>query len=671
MAGAAPLRMVLLAAAAVGALAAANCSNSATFANAARSFAACSSLDGDTGSLAWTLDERLGTVEILFRQIPEEPTGWIAWGLSPDGRMPKSLVIAAFPNNSGGPPIIKQYSPLPPYGTPKLGTGLNVTRSAVEITTNAGTVLISLLFTLALPDNVSQHIWGKGPNVNPDPPYDLYAHAVSSCYGGFIDFSSGIVRPPPGASAGAQKAPAALVNKFNGYKPGKVVTKCTLPWGLPTSHGVTTIKAGTTCTWHWTDNKKHCVDGFNAPAGKEPYSHDDTGFGSNGLSGLGVTYAYTFLQPGFYPYYCCRHLLRMTGAILVLPKGKGKSKSTAPPTKAPPKATAGKPKKSTSKVTKAPSGSCVPACNGRCYGDQSLWWHMFISKESQQHQTKHALIKLRPIVSSRQPRKEQARQALLWTTVSVSLVRMDVTLCDLPGLKALDEYLLTRSYITRYQASRDDLAVYSVLKGVPSEYVNAARWYKHISALLGSSFPGQGVGVDLGGDDGEFQAAPKGGLPPVAADGAAGIIAATLAGVAAVAPATPPPAADEDDDDDMDLFEEETEEEKIARADREAAAGKSTKKESGKSSVLLDVKPWDDETDMVKLEELVRSIHLEGLTWGSSKLVAVGYGIKKLIIMMTIIDDLVSIDELIEDKLTQGEAAEYIQSCDIAAFNKI
>eukprot|EP00850_Spirogloea_muscicola_P013655 SM000094S24672 [mRNA] locus=s94:59648:60442:- [translate_table: standard] len=91
-------------------------------------------------------------------------------------------------------------------------------------------------------------------------------------------------------AAGAQKAPASLVNKFKGYKAGKVVTKCTLPWGLPTLNGVTTIEAGTTCTWHWTDDKEHCVDGFNAPAGKEPYSHDVTGFGSDGLSGLGVTY---------------------------------------------------------------------------------------------------------------------------------------------------------------------------------------------------------------------------------------------------------------------------------------------------------------------------------------------------------------------------------------------
>jgi hypothetical protein len=40
----------------------------------------------------------------------------------------------------------------------------------------------------------------------------------------------------------------------------------------------------------------------------------------------------------------------------------------------------------------------------------------------------------------------------------------------------------------------------------------------------------------------------------------------------------------------------------------------------GKSSVLLDVKPWDDETDMKKLEEAVRSVQLEGLFWGACML---------------------------------------------------
>jgi elongation factor 1-beta len=31
------------------------------------------------------------------------------------------------------------------------------------------------------------------------------------------------------------------------------------------------------------------------------------------------------------------------------------------------------------------------------------------------------------------------------------------------------------------------------------------------------------------------------------------------------------------------------------------------------------VKPWDDETDMVELEQNVRSIELDGLLWGACK----------------------------------------------------
>ena len=49
----------------------------------------------------------------------------------------------------------------------------------------------------------------------------------------------------------------------------------------------------------------------------------------------------------------------------------------------------------------------------------------------------------------------------------------------------------------------------------------------------------------------------------------------------------------------------------------------------------------------------------------------VGFGMKKLQILMTIVDDLVSVDALIEDTLTQEPINEYVQSCDIVAFNKI
>ena len=38
-----------------------------------------------------------------------------------------------------------------------------------------------------------------------------------------------------------------------------------------------------------------------------------------------------------------------------------------------------------------------------------------------------------------------------------------------------------------------------------------------------------------------------------------------------------------------------------------------------KSNIILDVKPWDDETDMQKMEEYVRSIQADGLLWGACK----------------------------------------------------
>ena len=104
-----------------------------------------------------------------------------------------------------------------------------------------------------------------------------------------------------------------------------------------------------------------------------------------------------------------------------------------------------------------------------------------------------------------------------------------------------------------------------------------------------------------------------------------------------------------------------------------------------KTSVLFDVKPWDDETDMdvscfyvlfigsnistsqAMLKE-VKTIEMEGLVWGASKLVPVGYGINKLQVMCVVEDEKVSIDELSE-KICDFE--DYVQSVDIAAMSKI
>jgi len=129
-----------------------------------------------------------------------------------------------------------------------------------------------------------------------------------------------------------------------------------------------------------------------------------------------------------------------------------------------------------------------------------------------------------------------------------------------------------------------------------------------------------------------------------------------------------------DDEEDFELFgsdeEEDAEADRVKEERLKAYESKKAKKTVliAKSNIILDVKPWDDETDMAILEKSVRSIEMDGLLWGASKLVPVGYGIKKLQISCVVEDDKVSTDDL-EEKITAFE--DYIQSMDIAAFNKV
>uniref|UniRef100_A0A672Y726 Elongation factor 1-delta-like n=1 Tax=Sphaeramia orbicularis TaxID=375764 RepID=A0A672Y726_9TELE len=126
---------------------------------------------------------------------------------------------------------------------------------------------------------------------------------------------------------------------------------------------------------------------------------------------------------------------------------------------------------------------------------------------------------------------------------------------------------------------------------------------------------------------------------------------------------------DKADDDDFDLFgsdEEDEEAERIKQERVEMYAAKKAKKPAliAKSSILLDVKPWDDETDMVQLEQCVRSVQMDGLLWGASKLVPVGYGIKKLQINCVVEDDKVGTD-ILEEEITKFE------DYDSAAFSQL
>lgn len=176
-------------------------------------------------------------------------------------------------------------------------------------------------------------------------------------------------------------------------------------------------------------------------------------------------------------------------------------------------------------------------------------------------------------------------------------------------------------------------------KAPASDLVNIVRWYRHIAS---------------------FSAPEKAKWGGSAVPQVAGAKTTTAAAAA---------------DDDVDLFGDDDEEEsaEAARIREERVKAYDAKKSKkpvliAKSSVLLDVKPWDDETDMKKMEEIVRKIVMDGLLWGASKLVPVGYGINKLQIMCVIEDEKVSID-LLTEQIQENE--DYVQSVDIAAFNKI
>ncbi|KAF8154210.1 elongation factor 1 beta/delta chain [Crassisporium funariophilum] len=219
------------------------------------------------------------------------------------------------------------------------------------------------------------------------------------------------------------------------------------------------------------------------------------------------------------------------------------------------------------------------------------------------------------------------------------------------NLAKLEQHLATRSYVEGYTPSQADIIVFKAISSPPTASANphVARWYTHIKsyaaehdALPGSSTAGEAfIGTDSE-------------APAVAADA---------------------PAAAADDDDEIDLFgsddEQEDAEAERVKAERVAAynakkAGKT--KTIAKSVVTMDVKPWDDETDMAALEAAVRSIEQDGLLWGASKLVAIGYGIKKLQITLVVEDEKVSTDEL-QEKIAEFE--DYVQSTDIAAMQKL
>ena len=209
----------------------------------------------------------------------------------------------------------------------------------------------------------------------------------------------------------------------------------------------------------------------------------------------------------------------------------------------------------------------------------------------------------------------------------------------------LNSFLADKTYLEGFSPSQADVSAYASCGGAPSEeFPHALRWFIHIDSFsyaAKKSFPGTFVA----------------GKAPAAA------------------------AAAEEDDDDFDLFGSDDDDEEAEAANEKrladiAAAHKAKKAAAGKlktvvakSSVILDVKPWSDETDLEAMEKAVRGLSMEGLVWQGSDRVDVGYGIKKIRIIAQVVDDIVSVDEDLVDPIMALD--DYVQSCDIFAFNKV
>ena len=65
------------------------------------------------------------------------------------------------------------------------------------------------------------------------------------------------------------------------------------------------------------------------------------------------------------------------------------------------------------------------------------------------------------------------------------------------------------------------------------------------------------------------------------------------------------------------------------------------------------------------MEKNVRGIEKDGLLWGASKFVTVGYGIQKLQINMVIEDDKVGVDD-VQQEIEEDE--DHVQSTDVVSL---
>nr|PNR62889.1 hypothetical protein PHYPA_001314 [Physcomitrium patens] len=201
------------------------------------------------------------------------------------------------------------------------------------------------------------------------------------------------------------------------------------------------------------------------------------------------------------------------------------------------------------------------------------------------------------------------------------------------GMDKLDELLGQQSFISGAEPSKDDLALYGALKGtLDTNYANLTRWYNHVNDILGSRFLGPSEGVVVG----------------------------TIL----------TPLSNQHKEDTTIVVDSIVNRGDVVEVPCNVSKGIEAQDNVLKKFVQLELKPWDNVSDLIKIEQHVRGIEMNGLFWGKSKFVNKGSVSQKLHIMMTIEDDKISPHDLIDKILGDGSIENLIQSCDILTFSK-
>ena len=123
-----------------------------------------------------------------------------------------------------------------------------------------------------------------------------------------------------------------------------------------------------------------------------------------------------------------------------------------------------------------------------------------------------------------------------------------------------------------------------------------------------------------------------------------------------------------DDDDDEDDEAAAAMEAKIRAEAEKKKAEKEANKKVEKSLMVINVKPYDEETDLKALFKKIQETEVKGCKWSETcNILPLAYGISYIQLSCVIEDDVCCEDDVIE-AITQFE--DEVQSTEVASFNK-